>query len=400
MKPNLLFSSFILMASLLLTACQPEAISSEINTIETAIAELKADYAPDKRVALWDLAVKEGNPVVLKGRTNLPEAKKDLDTKLSRLDIAWTDSIRVLPEDSDLGDQVYGIVNLSACNIRSKSGHSQELATQSTMGTPLLVYEKVDNWYLVQTPDGYLGWLDAGGFTLMDQAELNNWKDAAKVVYLPDMGFSYTEPNQESNRVSDLLAGNILRKNGTSGGFTQVVYPDGRTAYVPNNTLMDWEDWITTRSATPSNILATAQAMLGRPYLWGGTSGKAYDCSGFTKTVYYLNGLILARDASQQVHTGAPINTDEGLDNVQPGDLLFFGRAATKESKERITHVAIYMGNDKIIHAAGQVKIESLNPEDEDFAPDRLKTFIRAKRMLVDDPGAVGVVPISDAGVY
>ena len=97
---------------------------------------------------------------------------------------------------------------------------------------------------------------------------------------------------------------------------------------------------------------------------------------------------------------GSLTNTDDGLDNVQPGDLLFFGKAAIKDSKERITHVAIYMGNDKIIHAAGQVKIESLNPEDEDFAPDRLATFIRAKRVLVDDPGAVGVVPILDAGVY
>lgn len=400
MKPSFAPSLSILLALTLFWSCQSTTVSTNIEPIETAISELKTKYAPDGRVALWDLKVKEGDPLILSGRTNLPEAKAELQQQLSALAISWQDSIRVLPAEGGLGTQTFGIVNLSACNIRSNPGHSKELATQSTLGTLLRVYEKVDNWYLVQTPDHYLGWLDAGGLVLLDQAGRNAWFDSPRVVYLPDMGFSYAEANTQSSRVSDLLAGNILKKKREQGAFTQVEYPDGRMAYIPTKDLKDWEQWINSRSAKPGNILAEAKAMLGRPYLWGGTSGKAYDCSGFTKTVFYLNGLILPRDASQQVHVGQLIDTEEDLSAVQAGDLLFFGKEATKDSRERITHVAIYMGDNKIIHATGQVKIESLNPEDENFAPDRLATFIRAKRMLVDQPNEVGVVPILDSDWY
>jgi cell wall-associated NlpC family hydrolase len=92
--------------------------------------------------------------------------------------------------------------------------------------------------------------------------------------------------------------------------------------------------------------------------------------------------MILPRDASQQVHVGMEINTDQSLKGLKQGDLLFFGRKATKENKEKITHVAIYMGGGKIIHSSGKVKIESLKRGDSDFNEYRLNTFVRAKRPL------------------
>jgi cell wall-associated NlpC family hydrolase len=55
---------------------------------------------------------------------------------------------------------------------------------------------------------------------------------------------------------------------------------------------------------TEASLVATARTLMGAPYLWGGTSAKGMDCSGFTKTIYLMNGLILPRDASQQVHVG------------------------------------------------------------------------------------------------
>ena len=106
------------------------------------------------------------------------------------------------------------------------------------------------------------------------------------------------------------------------------------------------------------------------------------DCSGFTKTVYYLNGLMLPRDASQQVHVGIEVETDPSLKNLQPGDFLFFGRKATSSAKEKITHVAIYLGDGKMIHSSERVRIQSLKRGDEDFAENRLNTLVRAKRLL------------------
>jgi len=105
----------------------------------------------------------------------------------------------------------------------------------------------------------------------------------------------------------------------------------------------------------------------------------------FPKMVFYLNGIQIARDASQQVHSGVEITTDSRLNNLKAGDLLFFGRAATPEKKERISHVGIYLGNGEFIHSSGDagVKIESLYSDAPNYVEHRQKSFIRAKRMLI-----------------
>ena len=65
-----------------------------------------------------------------------------------------------------------------------------------------------------------------------------------------------------------------------------------------------------------------------------------------------------------------------------PGDLLFFGSKDYKSGREKITHVAIYIGNLEFIHASGRVRVNSLDRTKSNFAEGRLKTFIKAKRIL------------------
>jgi len=391
----LLFCSFI---GILTIACGNQTNLKEAIAISTAIKNI---HAPDKRVALWNVELKEkGDKVVLVGQTNLPAAKADLLEQLAAKNISVVDSLDLLPAEK-LGAKVYGIVNVSVCNIRSKNGHSQELATQSLLGTPIKVLDQKDNWFLIQTPDKYIAWLDHGGFVQVDEATYKEWISAPKVVYIKDFGFSYESPNLEAQKITDLVAGNILKTIGQKNGFIQVQYPDGRTAFIPKEAIINYDTWLASRTPNATNILATAQEYLGRPYLWGGTSGKGMDCSGFTKTVFYLNGVQLARDASQQVHTGNLIETDETLKNIVPGDLLFFGRKATTEKKERITHVGIYMGKGEFIHSSGDagVKIESLITGAPNFNQKRLDSFVKAKR-IVTSLGKNGVDLLAELPAY
>ena len=377
-------------------ACTSDTIPEAVTQ---TIANLKAEYAPDKRVALFNISPEQkGATILLKGETNLSAAKEVLLSQMKEKGFEVDDQIAVLPS-TDLEGQHFGVVRLSACNIRSKPGDSKELATQSTLGTTLKVYKQEGSWFLVQTPDHYLGWLDEGGFELMDETTLRAWEQLEKVVYLPDFGFSYSAADENSRRVSDLLAGNILGYLGEEAAFTKVQYPDNRIAYIPSSQVQGLQTWLENHTPNPSSILATAETFLGRPYLWGGTSGKGVDCSGFTKSVFYLNGVLLARDASQQVHTGIEVPTDTSWANLVPGDLLFFGTKATAEKKERIKHVAIYMGDGKIIHSSGTVKIESLRRGDPDFAEKRLNTFIRAKRIL-QSLGQNGVGLLKESPFY
>ena len=365
----------------LLTACNTE-VPEPPAELTNAIGEVRAEYAPDKRVALWQVepVYREGR-WVLRGQTNLPEAKAAFELRLAALDANVIDSIELLPA-TELGGRSYGLVNLSVANIRSKPKHSAELATQALLGMPLRVWDVRDDWSLVQTPDGYLGWLDAGGLVLLNEAEMRIWETVEKVYYTADFGFSYADAALSGPPVSDLVAGNVLALIEQTPTYAHVRYPDGRTAYVAAAAVRPYSEWTAQPAPDAAALLQTAERFTGRPYLWGGTSGKGMDCSGFTKMVFYQYGLTLPRDASQQVHFGELVETDTTLKNLQAGDLLFFGRPATPEKKERIWHVGIYRGDGRMIHAAGQVKVNSLVRGEADFAEDRLLSLVRARRLL------------------
>ncbi len=356
---------------------------SQNRDLSPIISEVKKEFAPDKRVAIFNIeATVNGGNATLEGESNLPEAVNSLIAKLKAQNLDIRNNIKMLPDEA-LGGHYFGVVTLSACNIRSKGKHSAELATQATLGTPLTVYKKEGSWYYVQTPDGYLGWLDDGGFQLMDKRAFDVWQEKAKVIYLPDFGFARSTPDADAHPVSDLLSGNILAKRGDAkAGWMPIEFPDGRKAFVPESEVMDLSQWLDTRSTNPDSILQTAFRYMGRPYLWGGTSGKALDCSGFTKTVFFQHGMIIPRDASQQVHAGIAVPVDTTLKGLERGDFLFFGKKR-EDGSNRITHVAMYLGNGKIIHETGRVKVQSLRRGDPDFAEDRLNTLLEARRLHV-----------------
>jgi hypothetical protein len=98
-----------------------------------------------------------------------------------------------------------------------------------------------------------------------------------------------------------------------------------------------------------SEIVATAQRFLGMPYAWGASSPhKGFDCSGLTMAVYKLNGLSLPRSSREQYKTGISVKKSRLL----KGDLVFF---ATSRGR-KVSHVGIYVGNNKFIHAPGYNK--------------------------------------------
>ncbi|GAB3818070.1 hypothetical protein GCM10028895_14890 [Pontibacter rugosus] len=182
-----------------------------------------------------------------------------------------------------------------------------------------------------------------------------------------------------------------------SGDYYKVSFPDGREGYVPAAESIKYAEWVASRQPSSDNLVSTSKQLLGLPYLWGGTSFKGVDCSGFTKTVYFMNGLVLPRDASQQIHMGELVDTSKGWSNLQPGDLLFFGVPAKEGKSERVVHVGMWIGGDQeFIHSAGRVKISSMNPEAANYDESELKRFLRAKRITPED----AVVDLRKTALY
>jgi cell wall-associated NlpC family hydrolase len=175
--------------------------------------------------------------------------------------------------------------------------------------------------------------------------------------------------------------GDVLTTGSRKNGFYEVSFPDGRTAFVPDEDAMKYKEWALSRQPTPDNLVQSAKQLLGVPYLWGGTSFKGVDCSGFTKTVYFMNGLVLPRDASQQVNIGEEIDTKNGWSNLRPGDLLFFGIPAKDTRPERVVHVGMWIGNEEFIQAASMVKISSFNTSAANYDSSEHRRFLRAKRI-------------------
>ncbi|MDO4216161.1 MAG: NlpC/P60 family protein [Bacteroidales bacterium] len=370
------FVSFLLgiAVALPLSAQLPADISS-LND------ELKNAYAPDKRIALFQPKYTvDGKHVMLQGETTSAQAHQKLVAGLKAKGYDVMDCLKVFPT-ADLGDKIYGVVNVSFSCLRGEGDYSSELQTQALLGTPVKILEK-DGWMRIQTPDLYLGWVHNHGIVRMNEQELHAWNSAPKIMVTEHYAWVYEKPDTKSQHVSDVCSGNRLKDLGVSGKFYKVGYPDGRVGYLFKENGQPEALWRKNLKQDAQSIIATAKTLLGVPYLWAGMSSKGVDCSGFVRTVLYLHDIIIPRDASQQCYRGEHIEIAPDFSNLQPGDLIFFGRKATATQKERVSHVALYMGDKRFIHSMGDVHISSFDPADELYDEYNLGRLMYAARVL------------------
>lgn len=375
-------NKFIIVISIFLMSFSQLLSQDKMNEIKNIIEAIGQKYSPDRRVSIYDIQFKlDNDKVILFGETNIAEIENELINSLKQKKYNVEYKVELLPCPK-LKENIYGIINISVANIRANPEHSAELVTQSLLGTIVNIYKKENGWYLVQTPDNYIGWLDEDGLVRINKTIMNEWKKSEKIIFNSIYGFSFIDKNEFSQTVSDLVAGNLLLFISDEEKFFEVKYPDGRIGYISKDDGKLFSNWINNLNPTSENIISTAKKFLGIPYLWGGTSTKAFDCSGFTKTVYFLNGIILPRDASQQVNVGDCVDTTINFEKLQPGDLLFFGRKENENHSEKIVHVGIYIGDTEFIHASGMVKINSLDKDRNNYDEYRFKSFVKSKRIL------------------
>ena len=284
--------------------------------------------------------------------------------------------IRPMPADS-----AYGVVHISVCNLREEGKFTSGMSTQALLGMPVKVLQ-YNGWYEIQTPDDYTGWVHRMVITPMSKERYDEWNRAEKIVVTSHYGFAYEKPDESSQPVSDVVAGNRLKWEGSKGHFYQVSYPDGRKAYLSKSISQPEAEWRASLKQDVESIIETAYSMMGIPYLWAGTSSKGVDCSGLVRTVLFMHDIIIPRDASQQAYVGEHIDIAPDFSNVKRGDLVFFGRKATAERKEGISHVGIYLGNKQFIHALGDVHVSSMNPSDQNYDEFNTKRLLFAVRFL------------------
>lgn len=167
-----------------------------------------------------------------------------------------------------------------------------------------------------------------------------------------DVAPIHLEPDASSEQVTQALRGEPLTVEERRNGWARVL-----TAY-------DYPGWIAAEalSETPpggwlpaerdGDPVEEARAYLGTPYLWGGMSEHGIDCSGLVHMAYRRLGRIVPRDADQQEEAAGPVT------NPRYGDLVTYGAEST-------THIAFWLGEGRILHAAGgRVVVEEEEPEE------------------------------------
>lgn len=234
------------------------------------------------------------------------------------------------------------------------------------MAEDLDVLEKKESWYHVRQEDGYEGWV-ASSFVVDKPIDWDTTEFYSPVAHISKI---HESPDRLSPTFRDITILSKLPIMGREGDWVEVLLPDGLRGWIPDNPRRE------PASVDIEKLLEMAHSFLGIQYFWGGKSPKGFDCSGFVQTCFKLQGMQLPRDAYQQANVGQQVSDD--FNEWLPGDLIYFS-----ERPEKITHVAISLGEGKFIHASGFVKINSMNPaHDELFTDHYTNIYTKTMRVL------------------
>jgi len=370
--------------ALIITTVAGAQAPATVPGADEALKPVRERFAPDKRLAVFDINVQRAaQGVTVTGEVESAEAKAAALQALRAAGHAdLTDRIVVLP-DAALVGATRGLVRVSVANVKSKPSHPAEMATQAVMGWTVRILKKQSGWYYVHTePDNYLGWIEELQLAQVTEEDATAWTRGSRVIVTTPIAYVREAAGDDATPVSDVVMGSLLRRVSTEGGWTKVGLPDGRQGYLRVASVADYAEFRATRRPTADGVESTAKLFMGVPYLWGGTSSKGFDCSGYAKTVLRMNGIELPRDTDQQAREGAAVAIDDTMSGLRKGDLLFFGTKATADRPERISHVGIYMGNGEFLHASGLVRRNSLLPASPIYSESHRQRLLHVKRVL------------------
>ncbi|MEQ8170976.1 MAG: NlpC/P60 family protein [Candidatus Eremiobacterota bacterium] len=337
------------------------------------------------------------------------------------------DVIYIPSGGSSGGGGSYYVINASDVNLRSGPSCQDAVLCGLNKGEKIKIIEDRGQWCYVRLSDGYEGWVtgdyigyasssssspssSSSSYTpqkyitksyvcsdsvnvrkkpsfnadILFSASINqtvyvlNWRgdwiyvafnDGTKAwMYYDYIACYHGQPSLEKKETKTAkkttqVASNTAKSSGSTSQNT-------KNAIYYSNQNNHYTTLSSRGSGLSASIVQLAYSFLGTPYVWGGTTPRGFDCSGFVQTIFALNGIKLLRMADEQFTQGNPVARED----LRIGDLVFFTTYTSGAS-----HVGIYIGDSSFIHASssgGCVKISSL---EEDYYSAR---FLGGRRFF------------------
>ncbi len=261
---------------------------------------------------------------------------------------------------------------LSAMTTADRLGLVGRLATQALYGDRVTVLETRARWARVVVagqpsslhPAGYPGWLPVE--QLRGGASVDTGRSAVVVTPTTEL----RDASGTDLPVMELTYATTLPVLADDDRWVTVATPGGGPGRLARD---DVElSGVPSGSTRGSDVAGSADRFSGVPYLWGGTSGLGFDCSGLTWAVYRAHGIGIPRDAGDQAVSGSAVDPRD----LEPGDLLFY---SSEGSRDTIHHVSMYVGDGRMIQSPATGKTVETVPVD---TPAYAREFWGARRYI------------------
>jgi gamma-D-glutamyl-L-lysine dipeptidyl-peptidase len=217
------------------------------------------------------------------------------------------------------------VATVAVAPLRKAASHTSEMCSQLLFGELAFLLEKQNGFYLIRCLfDGYEGWCAANQLQLVDHVT----ESICTTSILTEIQFKDQMIRIPLGSILSTLNLDVLMPKDSSVQIKPILF-------------------------NPANIRNRAMMFLNTPYLWGGKSVFGIDCSGFVQQLMKQFGIVLSRDANQQIKQGDSVGF---LQEAICGDLAFFD-----DADGNIIHVGVLLNSSTIIHAAGMVRIDSID---------------------------------------
>jgi len=245
----------------------------------------------------------------------------------------------------DIGTRI-AVVITTTLKIREKASTDSSVLTLVPIGDELIVEEESDGWIKVEWEGNKTGYVSAEyvelkseyeeAVSIEEEQERLEAEQAALQEEQVRLASEQKAVNAEQERLTATKANRQVQNLNT-------VVDSNKTSSDKASKNDKLNETNAGTSSIRNKIVEYALQFVGNPYVWGGTSlTQGADCSGFTQSVFRDNGISIPRTSRTQAISGSRIS----VDNLQPGDLIFYDRNGT------INHVGIYIGNGKVISAS------------------------------------------------